>query len=100
MARRIAFTSLVLLLDQHYQAPVAMLLAVSSVALSREVGAWWFASSDYLSYLCNWNVVLAILALLLMDVEEVRAVGGGTHYCTPYSPYPLRCGARRLTKAC
>ena len=71
MERRLLFTSILLLFDQ-YQMQLAFMLAVCFVALSREVGAWWYASSDYLSYYCAWNVLMAIVALLLMDVEKVR----------------------------
>ena len=54
MVRRLAFTSLIMLIDAPtVQMQVALLVAIVGVALSREVGAHWFASSDYLQYFCR-----------------------------------------------
>ena len=61
MERRIVFTSMILLIPCDFQMQIAFLLAVCSIVLSREVGAWWHASSDYLSYYCAWNVVLSLI---------------------------------------
>ena len=54
MVRRLAFTSLIMLIEAPtVQMQVALTVAIAGVALSREVGAHWFASSDYLQYFCR-----------------------------------------------
>ena len=54
MTRRLIFTSIIMLIPlPTVQMQVALMFAVVSVALSREVGAHWFASSDYLQYFCR-----------------------------------------------
>jgi hypothetical protein len=54
MMRRLIFTSIIMLsTSPTVQMQVALMVAIISVALSREVGAHWFASSDYLQYFCR-----------------------------------------------
>lgn len=54
MVRRLAFTSLIMMIEAPtVQMEVALVVAIAGVALSREVGAHWFASSDYLQYFCR-----------------------------------------------
>ena len=84
MERRLLFTSTLLLFPLNVQIQIAIAFAVSTTALSREVGAWWDASSDYLSYLCNWNIVIASTLLYL-----VTAFSFSRSTATPYALIPL-----------
>jgi len=77
MLRRLCLTSLLLVINPQYvksarylQIQVALMISLAMCVLYREAGAYWNSSSDYLAYMCAWQIVLAVIALLFMDVQS------------------------------
>merc|ERR1712159_719889 len=45
----------------------ALLVSIAAVVMYREIGPFWDVTSDLLSYVCGWMIVLCVIALLLHD---------------------------------
>jgi len=47
----------------------SLLVSILSVVIYREIGPFWEVAGDVLTYVAGWTVVLAVISLLLMDMN-------------------------------
>lgn len=69
--RRLSLTSLLLLFpDADVQILFALLFSMFSVVVYRETRPYYVEATDLLSYVCQWQIILCILALIFMNVKD------------------------------